>query len=209
MHQEIGINSLIVTVEEVQKLAPYLQTDDFNIAAYEPDSGYADPSATTMAMMNAARDKGARLVQDCRVTGIHVQGGKVNGVSTTQGEFSAPVLVNAAGAWAAEVGRLAGLEIPVEVWRHDTIFVRHPPQLENHLTVIDDTNAMYFRPETGGLTLVGLEDGNPIGKSPSEFSDSIAPDFVDRAVDRLCLRIPEMEQGSFAQCAWRDGRHHP
>ena len=196
MHREIGIDSSLVTAVDVREMAPYLKTDDFDIAAYEPDSGYADPSATTMAMMGAARDMGARLVQDCQVTGIDVQGGKISGVSTTQGKFYAPVVVNAAGAWAAEVGRLAGLEIPVDVWRHDTIFVRHPAQLENHLTVIDDTNAMYFRPETGGLTLVGLEDGNPIGKSPAEFSDSIAPDFVDRAVDRLCLRIPSMEQGS-------------
>lgn len=196
MHQEIGINSVLVSTAEVRKLAPYLQADDFNIAAYEADSGYADPSATTMAMMNAARNMGARLVQDCQVTGISISGGKVSGVSTNQGTFSAPVVVNAAGAWAAEVSRLAGVEIPVKVWRHDTIFVRHPAQLEKHLTVIDDSNAMYFRSETGGLTLVGLEDGNPIGESPADFSDSIAPDFVDRAVDRLCLRIPMMAQGS-------------
>ena len=81
------------------------------------------------------------------------KGARLAGVATTQGQFFAPVVVNAAGAWAAEVGRLAGLEIPVEVWRHDTIFIRHPAHLDNHLTVIDDTNSMYFRPETGGLTL--------------------------------------------------------
>ena len=196
MHQEIGINTTLITSAEAKKIAPYLQVDDFNVAAYEPDSGYADPSATAMALMGAARAKGARLVQDCRVLGIDVQGGKVTGVATTQGQFFAPVVVNAAGAWAAEVGRLAGLEIPVEVWRHDTIFIRHPAHLDNHLTVIDDPNSMYFRPETGGLTLIGLEDGNPLGKSPADFKDAIAPDFVERAVDRLCLRIPEMEQGS-------------
>ncbi|MDX1416517.1 MAG: FAD-binding oxidoreductase [Candidatus Promineifilaceae bacterium] len=197
MQQEIGISSQIVTAAEVQEIAPYIQCADFNVAAFEPDSGYADPSATTMSLINAARDKGARLVQDCRVTGIDTADGKVRGVSTTQGNFAAPAVVNAAGAWAAEVGRLAGLELPVRVWKHDTIFVRHPRSLDDHLTIIDDTNAMYFRPETGGLTLIGLEDGNPIGESPADFSDHVAPGFADKAVDRLCLRIPLMEQGSF------------
>lgn len=196
MHQEIGINTELVTADEVRELAPYMNVDDFNLAAYEPESGYADPSATTMALMNAARAKGAKLVQECQVTAVHTQGEKVSGVSTNKGEFFAPIVVNAAGAWAAEVGRQADVDVPVKVWKHDTVFIRHPQQLENHLTVIDDTNAMYFRPETGGLTLIGLEDGNPIGRSPSEFSAGIAADFVDRAVERLCLRIPEMEQGS-------------
>ena len=58
MHQEIGINTTLITAAEAKKLAPYLQVDDFNVAAYEPDSGYADPSATTMALMGAARAKG-------------------------------------------------------------------------------------------------------------------------------------------------------
>jgi sarcosine oxidase subunit beta len=62
--------------------------------------------------------------------------------------------------------------------------------------VIDQIHAMYFRPETGGLTLVGLEDGNPLGLSPDE--DRGPPQgFVDRAVDRLCRRIPGMIEGSF------------
>ena len=197
MQQRIGIDTTVITAEEVTRMAPYLVTDDFAIAAYEPDSGYADPSASTMALMQAARQKGACLVQDCQVTGILVEGGKVSGVKSSQGDFSAPVVVNAAGAWAAQIGRMAGLEIPVQVWRHDTIFIRQPAELAaNHLTVIDDAQTMYFRPETGGLTLLGLEDGNPVGDSPDEFADSVAPDFVDRAVDRICRRIPLMEQGS-------------
>jgi sarcosine oxidase subunit beta len=197
MQQEIGINTRLVTAGEVAEMAPYLVNDDFAVAAYEPDSGYADPSASTMSLMQAARQKGAALVQECQVTGILVEGGQVSGVTSSQGDFSAPVVVNAAGAWAAQVGRMAGLEVPVKVWRHDTIFIRQPAALpDNHLTVIDDAKTMYFRPETGGLTLLGLEDGNPVGESPDEFADSVAPDFVDRAVDRICQRIPLMEQGS-------------
>ena len=126
-----------------------------------------------------------------------ITGRRIRGVRTNQGTYHAPVVVNAAGAWAAEIGRMAGLELPVRVWRHDTIYIRRPPALQDpQLTVIDDAKTMYFRPETGGLTLVGLEDGNPVADSPDDFPDSVAPDFVDRAVDRLCQRIPQMEQGS-------------
>ncbi len=196
-HQRIGIASSIITADDVSRLAPCLTTDDFEIVAYEPDSGYADPSATAVSFMNAARQKGARLVQDCQVTGIRVENGKITGVTSTQGNFAAPLVVNAAGAWAAKIGRMVGLELPVNVWRHNTMFIRHPPELEaSHPTVVDDINAMYFRPETGGLTLVGLEDGNSIEEMPADSSSKHDPAFVDRAVDRICARIPLMKRGS-------------
>ena len=197
MHQRIGINSTVVTPDEVARLVPYLATDDFEVAAYEPESGYADPSATAMAFMQAARAKGARVVQGCQVTDVLVEGGKVTGARTSKGDFFAPVVVNAAGPRAAAVGRMVGLELPVEVWRHDTMFVVNPPDLgDKQFTVIDDVNAMYFRPETGGLTLVGLEDGNPIGDTPEELMKTPPVNFVERAIDRICRRIPAMERAS-------------
>lgn len=196
-HQRIGIPSLVVTADDVRRLAPGFNVDDFEIAAYEPESGYADPSSATGAFMDAARRRGARLVQDCAVTGIRTSGGKVCGVDTTRGAIDAPVVVNAAGAWAGPVGRMAGVDLPVDTWRHDTAFVRRPASIgTSHPTVIDDIHSMYFRPETGGLTLVGLEDGNPIGQTPEGDTDRAAPGFVERAVDRLCRRMPAIEYGS-------------
>jgi sarcosine oxidase subunit beta len=145
--------------------------------------------------MSAARERGARLVQECQVTAIQVAGGRVKGVETTQGVFSAPVLVNAAGAWAGQLNGLAGLDLPLDTWRHDTMFVIRPTEVgSNHPSVIDFPNEMYFRPE-GELTLVGLEDGNPIGESPESNCDQAKNGFVDRAIDRLCQRMPIMEQG--------------
>lgn len=197
MHQKIGIPSLLITAEDVRRLAPGFRTDDFEYAAFEPESGYADPSSTASSFMEAARQKGARLVQDCLVTGIKTKGGKVTGVETSRGEYSAPVVVNAAGAWAARVGEMAGLKLPVNTWRHDTMIVRRPPELgPSHPAVIDDLCAMYFRPETGGLTLVGLEDNNPLGESPETDSERAKPGFVELAVERICQRIPVMERAS-------------
>ncbi|HJW90214.1 MAG: hypothetical protein A2Z16_16275 [Chloroflexi bacterium RBG_16_54_18] len=197
MHQRIGIPSLLIDAKDVKRLAPSFYTDDIELAAYEPESGYADPSATTRSFLEAARAKGAGLVQECTVTGLRVEGGKVQGVDTTQGPFSSPVVVNAAGAWAQKLGQMVGLDLPVDTWSHDTMFIRRPAELgPSHPTVIDFPNMMYFRPETGRLTLVGLEDDNPIGLSPEVSSEHARAGFVDKAAERICQRIPGMEHAS-------------
>ncbi len=196
MHQKIGVPVVLIKADDVKRLAPSFATDDIETAAYEPESGYAMPSDTASALMNAARDKGAHLLQDCTVTGVLVKGGRVAGVQTTQGEFNASVVVNAAGAWAAQINKMVGLDLPYDTWRHDTMFVVRPPQIgPSHPAVIDFANEMYFRPE-GNLTLVGLEDGNPLGESPDGDADHARPGFVERGIERICLRIPAMEDGS-------------
>jgi sarcosine oxidase subunit beta len=196
MHQDIGVPVVLIGADDVKRLAPSFVTDDIQLAAFEPESGYAMPSDTATAFVNAAREKGARLVQDCAVTGITMHGGRVGGVQTSQGEFSAPTVVNAAGAWAGTVNRMVDLPVPFDTWRHDTMFVRRPLEVgPSHPTVIDFANDMYFRPE-GNLTLVGLEDGNPLGESPDSDTDHARKGFVERGIERLCLRIPALENGS-------------
>ena len=110
MHQEIGIASFLISAEDVRRLAPSFRTDDFDVAAYEPESGYADPSATTGSLINAAKEAGMRIVQDCAVTGVIVEEDRVKGVHTSQGDYFAPVVVNAAGPWADALNRSAGLD---------------------------------------------------------------------------------------------------
>lgn len=196
MHQDIGVPVVLVKADDVKRLAPTFATDDIELAAFEPESGYAMPSDTANAFLNAAREKGTRLVQDCAVTGIDVSGGKVKGVQTSQGLFEAPVVVNAAGAWAGKVNQMVDLDLPYDTWRHDTMFVVRPPQVgSSHPAAIDFAHEMYFRPE-GELTLVGLEDGNPLGESPEGDTDHAKPGFVERGIDRICQRIPIMENGA-------------
>ncbi len=196
MHQRLGIPSLLVTADDVARLAPAFSTADFAIAAYEPESGYADPSATTAGFLAGARERGASLVQGCRVTGVTSTGGRVSGVESSQGPVAAPIVVDAAGVRAGSVARLVGLELPIETWRHDTAFVLRPGgPLTRHPTVIDDINAMYFRPEGGELTLVGLEDDAAIGGEPEDGPGAPAADFPERVVDRICRRIPGLAEG--------------
>ncbi len=196
MHQAIGIPALLVSADDVKRLAPHFATQDIQAAAYEPESGYAMPSDAANALMSAARQKGARLLQDCQVSSVIVDHNQVKGVRSDQGVFWAPIVVNAAGAWAGQINTSVGLDIPYNTWRHDTMFVVRPPEIGlSHPTVIDFGNEMYFRPE-GGLTLVGLEDGNPLGEPPDSDTERARSGFVERAIDRLCLRVPAMQAGA-------------
>jgi glycine/D-amino acid oxidase-like deaminating enzyme len=119
-------------------------------------------------------------------------------VDTTRGSIDAPVVVNAAGGWAARVAALTGLEIPVTVWRHDTGYLGVPASVPRPVpVVIDIANGMYLRPEGGDMILVGLEDDNQMGGSPDRDTADARPDFRDRAAERVVLRVPGLIDGTF------------
>ncbi len=206
MHQKIGIPASVISGGDVKKLAPHFKTDDIAFAAYEPESGYADPMLTATSLLAAAKDHGVIYVQDCEVSGAQTAGGKVTGLQTSRGDFSAPIIINAAGAWAGKVSELFGVSIPLGTWTHDVVHIRRPAQIADHLTVIDNSLNMYFRPDSGNLTLVALEDDSRLDESAEKDLGYVAKDFVERAIDRICKRVPEMEQGSLhSSHVGRDG----
>ena len=191
MQRGLGIETSVVEADEIRRLAPMLAVAEGDVAAYEPGSGYADPAAVATGFLRAARDRGARLVQGAEVTAIRVASGAVTGVDTLRGSYSAPAIVNAAGAWAARVAGLVGLDLPVQVWRHDTAFLGAPPAVPIPFpVVIDHPNSLYFRPEGTELVLVGLEDENAIGDSPDRDTSDAAPGFSERVVERVVGRGP-------------------
>ncbi len=198
MQRGLGISTEEVDAAEIRRLCPMLAVDDADVAAHEPGSGYADPTAVATGFLRAARDRGARLVQGAEVTAIPVAAGAVTGVETTREAFSAPVVVDAAGGWAAGVAALVGLDIPVRVWRHDTAFLGAPPAIPRPFpVVIDNPNSLYFRPEGAELVLVGLEDANAIGGSPDRDTADADPTFAELVVDRIVRRVPGLVEGTF------------
>lgn len=197
-HRELGIESSVVDAEEIRRIAPALAVADGELAAYEPRSGYADPSGTAAGFMRAARDRGARLVQGAEVTAIPVVGGRVTGVETTKGVFASPVVVDVAGGWAARVAALAGLEIPVTVWRHDTGYLGVPASVPRPIpVVIDNAREMYLRPEGSKLVLIGLEDENELDGSPDRETSNARAGFAELATERIVGRVPGLIDGTF------------
>jgi len=195
MQKRLGILTEVVTAADVKKLVPVFKTNDFELAAYEPESGYADPTSSTNSFITNAKACNSVLLQDSEVTGIRVSGGKVVGVDSSRGSFDAPIVVNCAGTFADRIGRMVGIEIPLDTWSHDVAFVKRPSKVGMHPAVIDDVLAMYFRPE-GELTLIGLEDYNRMGEPPESDLGYVDPEFVMRAIDRICERVEGMEEGS-------------
>ena len=190
MQQRLGIVTGIVDAAEVRRLLPGIDIGDDQVAAFEPHSGFADPTSSTTSLMARALDQGARLVQRCTVTGVRVEGDRVTGVATTRGDFDAPIVVNAAGAWAGRVAAMVGLDVPLGVWRHDVAYVQRPPDVPRHIGFIDFANLFYSRPEGESLTLVALEDGNPMDGDPDAPVDRAAPGFIERAAERIVRRLP-------------------
>jgi sarcosine oxidase subunit beta len=205
--QKIGINTSVITADEVRKLFPDLVTEHFEYAAYEPDSGYADATLTTNSFLEAAKRNGATLIQNCEVTAIHTAGRKVTGVSTSKGVFGdAPIIVNAAGAWAKQVASLAGIEIPLETWTHDVAFLYRPPSLGRIPACIDDVINCYFRPEGSALILAAGEDESLRGELPDAEDQTPTPTFLEKLIDQMVQRIPKIEQsGLHSIHVGRDG----
>ncbi len=206
MQKRLGIPTEIISGADVKRLAPSFYTDDISIAAYEPESGYADATLTANSFLSAAKAHGASFIQDCEVSGLQISAGKITGVKTSRGEFSAPIVINATGAWSGRISEMAGVKIPLDTWTHDVVHVRRPEIVGDHPTVIDSSLGTYFRPDSGGLTLIALEDDSRIGESPEAELGYVAKDFVERAIERICMRIPAMEQGSLhSSHVGRDG----
>jgi sarcosine oxidase subunit beta len=204
--QRLGINTSVITVDEVRKLFPDLVTEHFDFAAYEPDSGYADATLTTNSFIEAAKRHGAILIQNREVTAIHAAGGKVTGVSTDKGDFAAPIMVNAAGAWAKHVGSLAGIEVPLETWTHDVAFLHRPPSLGRIPACIDDVVNCYFRPEGSALILAAGEDESLRGEPPDAEDQTPTPTFLEKLIDQMVQRIPKIEEsGLHSIHVGRDG----
>jgi sarcosine oxidase subunit beta len=198
VHRSLGIETSVVGADEIRRIAPAVRVADDEVAAYEPYSGYADPSGTTTGFMRAARDKGATLVQGAAVTAIGVEGGRVTGVEAGGRTYSAPVVVNAAGGWAGRVAALAGLDIPITVWRHDTGYLGVPAGLPRPIPiVIDMARDLYFRPEGSELVLIGLEDGSELDGDPDRDTSASAPGYPETAAERIVGRVPGLVEATF------------
>ena len=204
--QKLGINTSVISANEAKKLFPDLLTEHFEFAAYEPDSGYADATLTTNSFIESAKRMGATLIQNCEVNAIRSASGKVIGVDTNQGSFDAPIIINAAGAWAKHVASLAGINVPLETWTHDVAFLHRPPSLGKIPAVIDDIINCYFRPEGSALILAAGEDESLRGEAPDAEDQTPTPTFVEKLIDQMVKRIPKIEQsGLHSIHVGRDG----
>ncbi len=156
-------------------------------AAHLPTDGYIDPSQLTFALAEGARRHGAEIATGTRVTAIGVERGRVTGVETDRGSIETEIVVNAGGMFAAEIGRLAGVTVPVVPMAHEYL-VTKPSGLPLEMpTMRDPSLLVYFRPESGGLVMGGYE------RDPAPWGlDGIPADFNGRLLDEDWPRFEEL-----------------
>jgi sarcosine oxidase subunit beta len=190
--QAAGINTYLVTGDELGALDPGVETSDIDVAAYEPDSGYADGYATASAFMDAARRNGARFYQGVTVTALQVQGDRICGVETSGGSISTPLVISTAGPWSSPLLRRIGIDLPLVPSRHQIMILERPPNLPPSLTYIA-SGSLYFRPDAAGLTLVGYGPGED-GVDPDSYRDSVDETIQLQGSSHLAHRYPAMQR---------------
>jgi 4-methylaminobutanoate oxidase (formaldehyde-forming) len=194
-----GLPLELITPAEARELFPLMVTDGVRCASYLPSDGYLDPSQLTYALAGGAREGGCRVLTNTRVTAVDVAGGRVRGVQTEWGPIEADVVVNAGGMFAAEIGRLAGVRVPVIPFAHEYLVTqpfrdRTPGE---HLPTLRDPDLLiYFREEGAGLIMGGYERHSAPWALDERGLDAIPPDFNGRLLEEDWPRFEEIAENS-------------
>ncbi len=200
LQKGVGVETSLVTPEELVEIDPALDASGVALAAYEPRGGYADPTATALSLLQAAQKLGARF-EKRRVTGLRTRGDEICGVESEDGPVEAEVVVLAAGAWSVPLAASVGLNPPVNAARVQVAVLERPYTLSTHLTVIDSVNGFYARPAAERGTLVGSRSAISHLEDPDIWDQQPDQGFAEEARDLLSRRIPALKD---APC--RSGR---
>src|SRR6201993_3353560 len=194
-----GLPLELLSPDEARELFPLMVTDGVRCASYLPTDGYLDPSLLTYALAEGARRGGARIYPQTRVTELVVSEGRVRGVRTQWGDIEAEVVVNAGGMFAAEIGRMAGVRVPVVPFAHEYLVTQ--PFRERvpgeHLPTLRDPDLLiYFREEGGGLVMGGYERASAPWALDEHQLDAIPQDFNGRLLEEDWPRFEEIAANS-------------
>jgi glycine cleavage system aminomethyltransferase T/glycine/D-amino acid oxidase-like deaminating enzyme len=190
----------VVTPAEAGRRWPLMRTDDLVGALWLPRDGRTNPIDTTLALARGARQGGATILENTAVTAIRVENGRVTGVSTSGGEVACEFVVNCAGMWAREIGRMASVTVPLHASEHFYIVTEPMAGVTPDLPVLRDTDGyIYVREEVGGLLMGGFEPvAKPWGMEgiPADFAFSLIPEDWEHfqvLMEQGMHRIPALE----------------
>ncbi|MFI6320484.1 FAD-dependent oxidoreductase [Nonomuraea sp. NPDC050556] len=182
--KSFGFDVHLITPREAQELYPLLDLSGIVGATWIPSDGYTDPSQLTHTFAAAARARGVRIVQHCRVEGMERVGRRVTAVRTEQGRIEANVVVNATGMWGDETARMAGASVAVCALEHQYLVTEKSDQIPWDLpTFRDPDGRFYIKPEASALAVGGWESGTASfgrGGIDRDFGPRLLPGNYER-----------------------------
>ncbi|WP_425406065.1 GcvT family protein [Hwanghaeella sp.] len=195
----LGIETELLDPKEAHRRLPIMDPDQFLGALYTPLHGHLDPSGTTHAYAKAARIAGAEVYLRNPVTDLTQRPDGTWDVVTKDGTIHADHVVNAGGLWAREVGRMAGLELPVLAMEHMYLLTEDMPEVaeineatgQEVLHVIDPDGEIYMRQERGGM-LMGTYERAGVPWSPKTTPWDFGHELLAPDLDRIA---PSLEVG--------------
>jgi glycine cleavage system aminomethyltransferase T/glycine/D-amino acid oxidase-like deaminating enzyme len=194
-----GLPLQLISAEQARELFPLMSCDGVRCASYLPSDGYLDPSLLTTALVEGAREGGCRVFTHTRVSAIDVADGAVRGVQTEWGAIEAEVVVDAGGMFAAEIGRMAGVRVPIVPFAHEYLVTQ--PFRERvageHLPTLRDPDLLiYFREEGAGLVMGGYERDSAPWALDERLRDAIPADFNGRLLEEDWQRFEQIARNS-------------
>jgi len=188
---EQGLKAVeLLSAEEVVERAPELRSDDIIGGSFCSTDGFVDPYSVMTGFMARAMERGAQLMRDTEAIGIEVDAHGVRGVQTAAGFIAARTVVNAAGPWAGQVAKLAGVDLPVEPLRR-MLVPTEPFDKVSHKSpmVVDMSSGFHYRPEGLGLLLAWNDPTETPG-----FKTNFDPAFIEKILTRGVSRVPCLEE---------------
>jgi len=179
----------LITADEIRSMFPQLRSDDVVGGSFCSTDGFVDPYSAMIGFMTWAAEHGAKLWKNTPVTGIQRDARGVAGVETTQGTVATRVVVNAAGAWAAGVAKMVGVDLPVEPLRRMLVPTEPFSQFPHTAPmIIDMSNGFHFRPEGLGFLLAWNDPEETPG-----YKTDFDPAFIEKILTRAADRVPVFE----------------
>lgn len=207
-----GVDIRMISIEEAREIEPML-APDLKGALYSPTGGKVNPIKLTMAFAKAAKRNGAEILTETEVTDLIMDGKTVKGVKTTKGDFYADAVVNACGAWAANIGKMAGLDIPIQP-RKGQLIVTEPTGPFMDVTLqCARYNVVKFRPEAvtdqealkmgNSLSIEQTENGGLIIGGTREFvgfDRENTLEAIETILRRAVRFFPALKDVCFIRC---------
>jgi len=194
LQNSLGVKTEWLSGDEVGRRLPLMNLKDALGGTFNQQDGLVDPNSVVMGYISAAQRMDVKAINNVEVNGIRVSGDKVTGVETAQGLIETRLVLNAAGPWSAQIGRMAGVRIPVQPIRRQMFTTTTLPEVPSDFPfVIDFSQSLYFHREGEGL-LIGMS--NPDEKPG--FDQNVDDDFELINLEAAITRMPLIEKAGRA-----------